>query len=93
MTIEQRDHIDNLALCCEDDVTIRIECSICGESYENHVSDTDEIPVAFHGDTAKEAYSDGWRYASSEVFGMIGPLCSSCVEHKDDFDYHAEETD
>lgn len=80
--------IDQLVRCCDEpEIHISIECSICGERF-NEFFQEDEVPGVFLGKAAESAYSEGWRYTTSEVFELIGPICGDCIEDKDNHDAH-----
>lgn len=80
--------IDQLARCMDEpEILVSIECSICGERH-NSMFEEDETPGAFLGPAAQEAYEEGWRYTTSEVFGLIGPICGNCIDDKDNPDAH-----
>jgi ribosomal protein S27AE len=54
----------------------RIECGVCGAS--------DTTRDETEGKFARGLYADGWRYVTSEKFGMRSVMCPKCSQTPDD---------
>lgn len=82
MTQEQKKMQEHdLSSCIETIVTIKIECCNCGDEIEDE--DTHLTEVEFIRSLIE---SGDMFYASSEMYGMTGPVCGDCFnDEEEDF--------
>lgn len=71
----QRQH---LYMCAEPTTKLKIECCHC--SHE----DEQEIGSGSRSQTSQivKWYKEGWRYAESENYATVGPVCPSCMKNE-----------
>lgn len=83
---QKKDQTQRLRLHVEEDqpkIGVGCQCSLCSKVYTEYARHEDEVEEV-RASVVKQLYEDGWRYATSTVFALIGPMCGECYAKKDD---------
>jgi hypothetical protein len=66
-------------------LNLKLECVVCENKITLEKEDfdsSDDKVENIQAELAKEAYKEGWRESSSEVFGHIGIHCPTCHKNR-----------